>query len=131
MGRLNLIRWAKACKGSGGIISLIAKRLSVDRSAIYLYLEREPRAHYYLKEAKEEILDVAESHLIKGITDGDKEDIKWYLSRLGRHRGYIANPEVQVIGKQTNIDVGYKFIIEKPDDFGNTLETEQEAINSL
>ena len=131
MGRINLIRWEKACKGSGGIITLIAKRLSVDRKIVYQYLEKEPKARYYLDEAREEVIDIAESHLIKGITNGDKEDIKWFLARKARHRGYIANPEVQIIGKQTNVDMGYKFIIEKPDDVRDKVEAEPETANGV
>ena len=106
MGRINLIRFVKACKGSGGLISIVAKRLDVARQSVYDYLQREPKAVKYLDEAKEEILDMAESKLINSMNSNDLESIKWYLARLGRKRGYIANPEVQVIGKQNNLIVG-------------------------
>ena len=96
MGRINLIRFKTACKGSGGIISLIARRLSTERRFVYTYLENEPLAKQILQESKEEVLDIAESHLLKGITEGNKEDIKWYLARIGRKRGYQERPETQV-----------------------------------
>ena len=130
MTRLNLIRWVKACKGSGGVISLIAKRLSVERSTLYDYLKREPAAHKYLDDAREEVLDVAEAKILNAINNDDLDSVKWFLSRKGRHRGYLAS-EVQFIGKQTNVDIGYKFIIEKPDNARNKMETESEAITGV
>ena len=105
MGRLNLFRFMKACKGSGGIISIIAKKLDVTRQSVYDFMQREPGSKKYLDEAKEAIIDMAESKLINSMNNNDLESIKWYLSRIGRHRGYIANPEVQVIGKQTNTQI--------------------------
>ena len=68
MGRINLIRFKTACKGSGGIISLIARRLSTERRFVYTYLENEPLAKQILQESKEEVLYISESHLFKILT---------------------------------------------------------------
>ena len=97
--------------------SVIAKKLDVRRQTIYDFLERTPEAKKYLDEAKEEIIDMAETKLVTAMNNGDLETIKWYLPRIAKIRGYGNNPEFQVIGKQTNtqinIDTNIHDLIEK------------------
>ena len=113
MGRINVRRFIKACKDSGGIISIIAKRMSVSRTTLYDYIQREPIAQKYLQEAKEDILDMAESKLISSMNLGEIDSIKWYLARIGKNRGFSEKPEIVT---QTNVQVNniqLKDLIEK------------------
>lgn len=102
MGRINLQRFVKACKNSGGLISVIAKRLDVTRQSVYDFIKREPASLKYMTEAKEEILDMAESKLITSMNNDDMESIKWYLARIGRKRGYQDKEIVVNTAVQTN-----------------------------
>lgn len=135
MGRINLKRFVKACKNSGGIITVIATRLQVTRQTVYDFIKNEPATQKYLYDAREEVIDMAEGKLLASINSGEIESAKWFLARKGRHRGYIANPEVQVIGKQTNntlnVEPTYKLVIEIADNVRNKVETEPEAISGV
>ena len=125
MTKKNLNKWMKACKGSGGIISVIAQRLDVERATVYDYI-KDPIYHKYLIEAKEEVLDIAESHILKGINQGDKEDIKWYLSRMGKNRGYVT------VETQVNVGTTYKFEIIKPNEpITYEVEAKQETASGV
>src|SRR3990167_10261444 len=121
MGRINVRRFIKACKDSGGIISIIAKRMSVSRTTLYDYIQREPIAQKYLQEAKEDILDMAESKLISSMNLGEIDSIKWYLARIGKNRGFSEKPEIvtQTNVQVHNIPATYKIVIENPDDIRN------------
>ena len=128
MGRINTNRFIKACKDSGGIISLIAKRLSCDRSTIYYYLEREPQMRKYIEDAKDAAFDIAESKILNSIALAqpkcDMEDVKWYLARFSKR----TSPETSINTKiVNNIEPTYKFIIEKPDDIRDKMEAEPET----
>jgi hypothetical protein len=83
-----------AIKGSAGIKATIARRLDVSRWTIDNYLKRWKAAQLAYDEECEGIIDLAETVLIKNIQDGDTTDAKWYLSRKGRHRGYVERQEV-------------------------------------
>jgi len=96
MGRITPKRFVRACDNSGGIISLIAKKLSCSRQAVYDYIEHNPEMYKYVKDAENIILDIAESKLFSSVQNGEMDDVKWLLARKGKHRGYMERPESQV-----------------------------------
>lgn len=83
-----------AIKGSAGIKATIARRLDVSRWTVDNYLERWAAVRKVYDEECESIIDLAETVIIKNIQSGDTADAKWYLSRKGRHRGYVERQEV-------------------------------------
>ena len=78
----------KAIEGSNGIILIIAQRLKVDRKTITNYLKRYPELKELIDEEKENIIDFAESKLIKRIQEEDAWAIKFFLINQGQARGY-------------------------------------------
>ena len=78
----------KAIEGSNGIILTIAQKLKVDRKTIRNYLKKYPELNELLQEEKENILDFAESKLIKKIQEEDPWAIKFILLNQGQSRGY-------------------------------------------
>lgn len=81
----------KAIIGSSGLISTIAQKLKVSRATVRNYLKKYPELEILIQEEKENILDFAESKLIKKINDEDLGAIKYFLSTQGTGRGYRSN----------------------------------------
>ena len=128
MTRIKINKFMKACKESGGIISIIAKRLNCSRQAIYDFLKREPPMEKYIEAARNDLLDLAEDKIIQSIKlaqpIGAMEDVKWFLSRLGKIRGYSDKPEIQInqIDKQSNVQINIENVrelIKKNEDIWN------------
>lgn len=90
----------EAIKDSGGIISLIAKKLN---NASWIQTKRWIESFPETKEAHEHqiegIIDMAESKLFDRIQQGDSQDIKWFLSKKGKHRGYGDVQSVEHLGE--------------------------------
>lgn len=84
-------------KGSGGIISTIARRLGADWHTVKIAINTRPKIGQAYRDECEAVKDAAESVLIKNISEGNAEDAKWYLSRKGRDRGYGTTIKVQDI----------------------------------
>ena len=73
---------------TGGIISTIAKRVGCDWHTAKKYIETHPTVKQAYEDEKEAVLDLAEGVLFKNITAGDSQDAKWYLTKMGKGRGY-------------------------------------------
>ncbi len=91
-------RIIKAIKESSGLLTLAAKKANVGLTTIYRYVNDFPSVHQASLEAKEVMLDYAESKLYEKIKSGDNVAILFYLKTQGKARGYIerqefANPE--------------------------------------
>jgi transposase len=80
--------------GSGGIISTIASRLGCGWVTAKRHIERHEETKELYEAEKERILDVCEGVLLKEIHSGNIEAVKWYLSRIGKSRGYNERHEV-------------------------------------
>ena len=90
MGKEKLTKNAlvKAINNSSGLISVIAKKLSVSRKTVHNYLNRYPELKELINEEKENILDYAESKLIKKIDEEEAWAIRFLLTTQGKTRGY-------------------------------------------
>lgn len=84
----------KAIPNSGGIISTIAKRVGCDWSTARRAIEKSPKLTEMFENEREAILDMAESTIFMSIKNGDTQDAKWLLSRLGKNRGYSERQEI-------------------------------------
>ena len=78
----------EAIKDSGGIMSTIARRLGVTWHTADSWIRESGELMEALKDEKETILDMAEATLLKKIKEGDEQSAKWYLSKIGKLRGY-------------------------------------------
>jgi transposase-like protein len=78
----------EAIKDSGGIMSTIARKLGVTWHTADSWIRDSGELMEALKDEKETILDMAESTLLKRIKEGDEQSAKWYLSKIGKLRGY-------------------------------------------
>lgn len=78
----------EAIKGSGGIMSTIARKLGVTWHTADSWIRESEELMEALKDEKETILDMAESTLLNKIKEGDEQSAKWYLSKKGKQRGY-------------------------------------------
>jgi len=84
----------EAIRGTGGIVSQIAKRLSVDWSTARKYINAWDETKKAFEDERETILDMAESTLFKSVKDGNSQDAKWVLSTLGKNRGFSERQEI-------------------------------------
>lgn len=116
MGRITAPRVLKAMEGSGGIIAVIAKKLSVTRQSLWTWFENNPEFKKALKQQEENVLDLAENKLIAAVDKGESWAIKYMLSCRGKHRGYQEKEIVVNTAIQNNTQVnqiGLKEMIEK------------------
>ncbi|MEK0335833.1 MAG: hypothetical protein QQN41_00150 [Nitrosopumilus sp.] len=101
MARINKKRFKHACKGSGGVQTVIAKSIGVGRSAISEYLKKHPDMRKFVDEEGEQIIDVGEHHIDKEIVAGNTDVIQWALinRKKGKARGYGPRQEIEQIGE--------------------------------
>ena len=103
-------------KGTGGIASVIAKKLKVDISTVFRYCQKYPWINELRHQEREVIVDVAESKLFKKVQEEEDWAIKYTLSKLGAHRGYSDKVQHEVTGVVGHVDV--KVVrVEKQEDF--------------
>lgn len=88
----------EAIKGSGGIISTIAKRLNVSWHTADKYTQRSDATKDALADERESVLDMAEGALYGSIKGGNTQDAKWLLATKGRKRGFNEKQEIEISG---------------------------------
>lgn len=91
----------EAIKDSGGVFSVIAKRLGITRNAIMNYAREFEEVADAVAAEKEENLDLAENKLIANIHKGDMGAITFYLRCKGRGRGYNDRVDSHISGSLT------------------------------
>ena len=90
-----------------GLITKAAKMLGCSPKTIYNYRDKYDEVRQAIDDAREATCDQAEFNIIEAITKKDIETSKWYLSRMGRHRGYGDKVDHKVDGevKTTKVQV--------------------------
>ena len=93
-----------AIPGSGGIISTIADRVGCKWHTARKYIEKYLMVKEAYNEEIERVIDLAEGVLIQNIQIAAKQakaghavdtaDVKWFLSRKAKSRGYVERQEV-------------------------------------
>ena len=99
----------KAIDGSGGIKTIIARRLGVARSTVDAYLNRWKAAREAYDSEVEATKDYAESVIVGNIRiaakqaasgeAADSSDAWKYLSFKARERGYVVKKEIEHSGQ--------------------------------
>jgi hypothetical protein len=89
-----------ALRAAGGVYAHAAKLLSeatgrsCTRQNIQHWIRKHSKLTETVREAVEEIKDVAETALIENIRNGDTNAIKFYLETQGKDRGYVRQYRV-------------------------------------
>ena len=114
-------RYQEAVKNSGGIISFIAKRLKVSRTAVYDYIKKNDWAGEMVKGEVEAINDLAEAKLIEHIKKGQPWAIQFRLKTKAKNRGYTEKQEIEQAGGFSN-NMRIEVV-----DYDSKLHSEQET----
>lgn len=79
-----------------GNVSLAARKMSTTRSTLYNYLNRYPELKTVLTDARESMIDTAETALHAAAIKGEGWAVCFMLKTIGRNRGYIEKHEVVI-----------------------------------
>lgn len=108
MGRVSISKEKTllAIKGSGGVISNVARRLRVSWHTAKKYVDKWKDTKVAFEAEAETVLDLAEKNIVTSIKKGNIDSSKWYLSRKGRERGYSDRQELDHTTKGERINLG-------------------------
>lgn len=77
-----------------GNLAAVARSLGVSRTTVWRYIQDKPTVQQAVDEARETMLDNAESVLYKKVLDGDMTAVIFFLKTQGHKRGYTERHEV-------------------------------------
>ena len=84
-----------------GNIAATAKRFRVDRSSVRELIDKRPSLQKVLNDAREGMLDNAESSLYRAVLAGESWAVCFFLKTQGKKRGYIERDKEQEL-KEAN-----------------------------
>ena len=84
----------KAIKGSGAVMSTIAKRLGCAWYTARKYVNKWGATRQAYEDEEQMILDLAESKIYESINNGNTQDAKWLLAMKGKKRGFTERHEI-------------------------------------
>lgn len=79
-----------------GNVAAIARHLRVNRSTIWNRCKESPTLMQALEDAREAMLDNAESMLYKKVLEGSTTELIFFLKTQGRNRGYFEKQEIDL-----------------------------------
>ena len=89
-----------------GLIKPTSQYLKCSRMTIYRYLEKHPEAKKIVEDGREELLDSAETVLVKILNGGLEastgemlDAAKYVTSTIGKNRGYTTKTESELSGE--------------------------------
>ena len=85
---------AQLIKTSKGFVTTICKNAGISRVAFYKRMKNNPKLQQVLDDAREGIVEFAESKLLKLIEEGHYPSIRFYLETQAKHKGYTIKQEV-------------------------------------
>lgn len=100
-------RLMKAIEGSGGVITNIAFKLSVDWHTAKKAIENDSEAKEFYEGEGNKVTDLAQNIIIEALNDHDLGTAKWWLERKGAALGY--NPTIK-IDETKNVSVTHEYI---------------------
>ena len=92
-----------------GNITAVAKQFGVSRTSIIELIDKRPSLQKVLKDAREGILDIAESALLSAVLDRQPWAICFLLKTQGKHRGYSEKHVVAAEKEQPTINIIQEF----------------------
>jgi len=81
-----------------GVVSAVAQACGVSRQAINYRKLNDPEIAQAFEDARESVLDMAETELFRRINGGDITAIIFTLKTIGKQRGYIEKTEFKHSG---------------------------------
>jgi len=78
-----------------GFVTRICKAAGISRQAFYARLERHPNLQKKLDEARDEVIDFAESKLLELINEKHYPNIRFYLETQAKDKGYVIKQEIE------------------------------------
>lgn len=108
-----------------GLISVAARRLGTARTTIHRRVEKSKAVADALADCRSYLGDIAESQLIKAITEGKPWAIALYLKTQCKDRGYVERHDVAAEIAHSG-SVGIR-ILEDDDWFGRPARLDAEA----
>jgi len=89
----------EAIKKNAGIIANIAMALGwrLSRDKVYRYIKKY-HLENELENARQLLVDKAESNIVQAVSDGDLETSKFVLKTRGKDRGYTERAEIEHSG---------------------------------
>lgn len=93
-------RMIQVVKAKRGLISAVADELGCTPNTIYARAKKDPALQQAIEDARERVLDLSEAALQKAIAKGEAWAVKFALSTLGRHRGYVTRSELAGVSDQ-------------------------------
>lgn len=109
---------ADALKKKAGNISAAATALKVTRQTLHNHIKDDADLQQIVTDAREAMVDVAESEALKQIKLGNTAMIIYTLKTQGKSRGYIEQQDVKHSGEVSIITKGYATAT--PDDWNET-----------
>ncbi len=89
-----------AIKGSGAIMSTVARRLDCEWTTAKRYVNKWEKTRIAFESEDNTVLDLAESVLYQSIKDGNTQDAKWLLAKRRRNK-YADRQEIEHDGGVT------------------------------
>jgi hypothetical protein len=85
-----------ALKSSNGLISATSQKLGCTTRTLRKYFERYPELDQELQDIRDSYIDLAESSLLLQVKEKNTQATIFLLKCLGKSRGWIDNPAVQL-----------------------------------
>lgn len=76
-----------------GLLAPTAKAIGISRRCLYNWIEASPKLKQAVKDARETVIDMAESVLMEKIQGKETVATLFYLKTIGRDRGYVERQE--------------------------------------
>lgn len=77
-----------AIRHHGAILSLVARALGSSRQNVHQRVKSSPKLRDLVRDVEDELLDIAEAHIITAVRRGDPSIVRWYMKNKGASRGY-------------------------------------------
>ena len=77
-----------------GNLSAVARQFGVSRMTVHRYMADHPTVKASVADARESMLDNAESVLYKKVLEGSTPELIFFLKTQGRNRGYVERSEI-------------------------------------
>lgn len=91
---LSIKQLAEAIEKNGGNVTKAAKALKITRWALQKRIAKNTELQQAVADAREEMVDIAESEALKQIKLGNTAMIIFTLKTLGKERGYVERQEI-------------------------------------
>ena len=83
-----------------GIVKMACESVGISRNTHYRWLKEDEAYKEACDNLPEVVLDFAEHHLHKLISQGNPAATIFYMKTKGKHRGYIERQEIEVAEKK-------------------------------